>query len=70
MEYEVFHDSAILAAKQVSNDAYRIFIEWLLPTLEQKNSTDIIEPIEIIPYYNAYRCITLLGTTINESDYD
>ncbi|CAG8782261.1 19077_t:CDS:1 [Rhizophagus irregularis] len=33
-EYEVFRYSAILAAKQVSNDAYKTLKE-LLPTLEQ-----------------------------------
>jgi hypothetical protein len=43
-EYEVFRYSAILAAKQVSNDAYISIMEWL-PTLEQikqiKNSLQV-----------------------------
>src|ERR1043166_914512 len=37
-EYEVFRYSAILAAKQVSNDAYKILIE-ALPTLERFNNS-------------------------------
>jgi hypothetical protein len=37
-EYEVFRYSTILAAKQVSNDAYNTFIERL-PTLEQINNS-------------------------------
>jgi hypothetical protein len=41
IEYEVFRYSAILAAKQVSNDACKYLIEQL-PTLEQiKNSTQV-----------------------------
>ncbi|GES97532.1 hypothetical protein GLOIN_2v1844191 [Rhizophagus clarus] len=40
-EYEVFRYSVILAAKQVSNDTYRTFLE-LMPTLEQiEDSTKI-----------------------------
>src|SRR5215213_10116439 len=40
-EYEVFRYSAILAAKQVSNDAYKTLMERL-PTLEQiKNSVQV-----------------------------
>src|SRR2546429_1339656 len=40
-EYEVFRYSAILAAKQVSNDAYKILTEQL-PTLEQiENSVQV-----------------------------
>src|SRR5205814_8189437 len=40
-EYEVFRYSAILAAKQVSNDAYKTLMERL-PTLEQiKNSVKV-----------------------------
>ncbi|GES97585.1 hypothetical protein GLOIN_2v1842735 [Rhizophagus clarus] len=40
-EYEVFRYSAILAAKEVSNDAYKTIMKRL-PTLEQlKNSTSI-----------------------------
>src|SRR5438045_7625078 len=40
-EYEVFRYSAILAAKQVSNDAYNSLMEKL-PTLEQiKNSIKV-----------------------------
>src|SRR5438034_7297421 len=40
-EYEVFRYSAILAAIQVSNDAYKTLMEQL-PTLEQiKNSTQV-----------------------------
>ena len=40
-EYEVFRYSAILAAKQVANDAYKTLMEQL-PTLEQiKDSVQI-----------------------------
>ncbi|RIA87101.1 BTB/POZ protein [Glomus cerebriforme] len=45
-EYEVFRYSAILAAKQVSNEAYKTFMERL-PTLEQiekmENSVQVLE---------------------------
>ncbi|RIA86691.1 hypothetical protein C1645_828919 [Glomus cerebriforme] len=70
---EIFRYGAILAAKHVSNDAYKALIERL-PTLEElKNSikrinvqilTDYIEPLEIIPLeiiINAYRHIALLN---------
>src|SRR6266480_1407935 len=41
-EYEVFRYSAILAAKQVSNDAYKTLVKRL-PTLEQiKNSFQVV----------------------------
>ncbi|EXX72867.1 uncharacterized protein OCT59_000992 [Rhizophagus irregularis] len=41
-EYEVFRYSAILAAKQVSNDAHKIFMKQL-PTLEQLENTSPIK---------------------------
>jgi hypothetical protein len=41
-EYEVFRYSAILAAKQVSDNAYKIFME-LLPTLEQIKNLNKME---------------------------
>ncbi|CAB5188890.1 unnamed protein product [Rhizophagus irregularis] len=42
-EYEVFRYSAILAAKQVSNDAYKALMERV-PTLEQiENSVQVLE---------------------------
>ncbi|CAB5356878.1 unnamed protein product [Rhizophagus irregularis] len=42
-EYEVFRYSAILAAKQVSNDAYKLLMRQL-PTLEQlENETEMIK---------------------------
>jgi hypothetical protein len=43
-EYEVFRYSTILAAKQVSNDAYKTFME-LLPTLEKIEQTK--NPVQI-----------------------
>ncbi|RGB33983.1 hypothetical protein C1646_668899 [Rhizophagus diaphanus] len=46
-EYEVFRYSAILAAKQVSNDAYQTLKE-LLPTLEQvENSIKVDKSIKV-----------------------
>src|ERR1043165_5133355 len=41
-EYEVFRYSAILAAKQVSNDAYKALTERL-PTIEQIENPDQVE---------------------------
>ncbi|GBB90587.1 hypothetical protein RclHR1_01760011 [Rhizophagus clarus] len=41
-EYEVFRYSAILAAKQVSNDTYKTLMERL-PTLEQMENSIIVE---------------------------
>ncbi|GBC28638.1 BTB/POZ protein [Rhizophagus irregularis DAOM 181602=DAOM 197198] len=80
-EYEVFRYSAILAAKQVSNDALKILMKQL-PTLEQLSKTDIIEPLEIIPdkiISNVYQYVALSsnlnlnntrGISINEICYD
>ncbi|EXX58771.1 hypothetical protein RirG_194880 [Rhizophagus irregularis DAOM 197198w] len=43
-EYEVFRYSAILAAKQVSDDAYKFFMERL-PTLEQiEQNENLLQP--------------------------
>ncbi|CAB5356741.1 unnamed protein product [Rhizophagus irregularis] len=83
-EYEVFRYSAILAAKQVSNDAHKILMKQL-PTLEQRIKpqilADIIEPLEIIPdkiISNVYRYVALSsnlnlnntrGISINEIGY-
>src|SRR5204863_2921004 len=41
-EYEVFRYSAILAAKQVSNDAYKTLIKQL-PTLKQMDNISQVE---------------------------
>ncbi|RGB33977.1 hypothetical protein C1646_815682 [Rhizophagus diaphanus] len=69
-EYEVFRYSAILAAKQVSNDAYKT-LKKLLPTLEQfidfrriksQILADFIEPLEIVSneiIFNFYRYAAL-----------
>ncbi|CAB5156990.1 unnamed protein product [Rhizophagus irregularis] len=45
-EYEVFRHSAILAAKQVSNDAYEALMR---SQIESQILSNIIEPLEITP---------------------
>ena len=49
-EYEVFRYSAILAARQVSNDAYKTLTEQLPPTLEQINNSVQVENKHIIDH--------------------
>src|ERR1051325_1847265 len=63
-EYEVFRYSAILAAKQVSSEAYQILMK--LPTLEQIDSI-LIDNKMLIP--NRQMVIDELGPLIEFIDF-